>query len=166
MPNVKKSDGRGYICKGGYGMFGWTPEKGAKQKHDYTHRVAYRLTIGDIPQGMTIDHLCFNTKCCNPNHMEVVTQSENSRRGAERMWAQIRSGERETPVRIKPIEILGHTFSFVSSDLAKLLSIGLSKRAIARHFGCTVVAIDYRLKQEFQTHTTVEIESHEQEVAA
>ena len=28
----------------------------------------------------TIDHLCWNNPCCNPDHFEVVTRSENSTR--------------------------------------------------------------------------------------
>lgn len=46
------------------------------------HRVAWELAHGPIPPNMTIDHLCRNRKCVNPAHMEVVTGSENSRRGA------------------------------------------------------------------------------------
>lgn len=31
--------------------------------------------------GMQIDHLCRNHDCVNPEHLEVVTQAENMRRG-------------------------------------------------------------------------------------
>lgn len=44
------------------------------------HRVAYELLVRPIPDGLTIDHLCLNTGCVNPAHMEPVTASENSRR--------------------------------------------------------------------------------------
>ena len=46
------------------------------------HRVSYELSVGPIPDDMTIDHLCRNKKCVNPSHLEVVTASENSRRAA------------------------------------------------------------------------------------
>jgi hypothetical protein len=29
---------------------------------------------------MTIDHLCLNKTCLNPEHMEIVTRAENTRR--------------------------------------------------------------------------------------
>lgn len=45
-----------------------------------THRVVYEAMVGPIPPGMTIDHLCANTRCCNPAHLEVVTRAENARR--------------------------------------------------------------------------------------
>jgi DNA-binding CsgD family transcriptional regulator len=43
----------------------------------YAHRVAYFLTYGPIPDGLNIDHLCRNRGCCNPAHLEAVTQREN-----------------------------------------------------------------------------------------
>lgn len=47
----------------------------------FIHRVIYQLLVGPIPKGLCIDHLCRNRLCCNPGHMEVVTYSENVRRG-------------------------------------------------------------------------------------
>lgn len=44
------------------------------------HRLAYEALVGHIPDGMTIDHLCRNKECINPQHMEVVTRGENARR--------------------------------------------------------------------------------------
>lgn len=45
------------------------------------HRVAYMLYRGEIPQGAQLDHLCRNTLCVNPWHLEPVTAKENIRRG-------------------------------------------------------------------------------------
>lgn len=47
----------------------------------YAHRVAWELLVGPIPEDMTIDHLCRNRYCVNPDHMELVTRAENVRRG-------------------------------------------------------------------------------------
>ena len=46
----------------------------------YTHRLAYELARGPIPEGLEIDHLCRNRSCCNPDHLEAVTRAENVRR--------------------------------------------------------------------------------------
>ncbi len=46
----------------------------------YAHRAAYMLFVGPIPKGLLIDHLCRNRACCNPDHLEPVTQRENTRR--------------------------------------------------------------------------------------
>ena len=45
------------------------------------HRVAYKLIVGQIPKGLVIDHLCRNTHCVNPQHLEAVTSGENVLRG-------------------------------------------------------------------------------------
>lgn len=71
------------------------PWKGATKKSRYPnfclggrrgktisgHRFAYQLLVGPIPVGMTIDHLCRQTVCVNPSHMEVVTPGVNVLRG-------------------------------------------------------------------------------------
>jgi len=44
------------------------------------HRVMWELSIGPIPSGLTIDHLCRNRACADVLHMEVVTIGVNVRR--------------------------------------------------------------------------------------
>lgn len=45
------------------------------------HRVSYELSKGPIKPGLTIDHLCRNRLCANPNHLEAVTNRVNNLRG-------------------------------------------------------------------------------------
>jgi hypothetical protein len=59
----------------GYGVVG------IKGKNVGVHRVVYELLIGNIPDGMHLDHLCRNPSCVNPAHLEVVTPRENTMRG-------------------------------------------------------------------------------------
>jgi hypothetical protein len=47
----------------------------------YAHRLAWDLLVGPIPAGHDLDHLCRNTLCVNPDHLEPVTRAENLRRG-------------------------------------------------------------------------------------
>lgn len=51
-------------------------------KYRSTHRAMYEIKVGPIPEGMHLDHLCRNTRCCNPQHLEPVTPTENKMRGA------------------------------------------------------------------------------------
>jgi len=61
---------QGYRNRAGYGKLGVR----------YTHRIAYELWVGEIPEGLEIDHLCRNTSCLCPDHLEAVTSAENHRR--------------------------------------------------------------------------------------
>lgn len=53
-------------------------------KSRQVHRVVYELLVGPIPEGLNLDHVrdrgCTNRNCCNPDHLEPVTQAENIRR--------------------------------------------------------------------------------------
>jgi len=57
------------------------------------HRFAYELSVGPIPDGMTIDHRCNNLICCNPSHMLVATQRENILRSSNPLAEQSRQTE-------------------------------------------------------------------------
>ncbi len=42
-----------------------------------THRLAFEHWRGQIAGDLVIDHICCNSKCCNPMHLEVVSQQVN-----------------------------------------------------------------------------------------
>ncbi len=44
------------------------------------HRFAYAAFVGEIPDGTEIDHLCRDRACVKPDHLELVSRSENLRR--------------------------------------------------------------------------------------
>ncbi len=45
------------------------------------HRLAYACMVGPIPYALTIDHLCNNRLCVNPDHLAIATRADNTRRG-------------------------------------------------------------------------------------
>lgn len=60
----------------GYGNFR------VHQAHNqFAHRFAYMVLVGPIPSGLTIDHLCRNRGCVNPDHFELVSRGVNALRG-------------------------------------------------------------------------------------
>ncbi|HEU4590841.1 MAG TPA: HNH endonuclease signature motif containing protein [Steroidobacteraceae bacterium] len=78
------------------GCWHWTGRIEKTGYGDFRGKAVHRLTyaaILPIPEGFVIDHLCHNPKkcnlgkkcphrrCCNPEHLEAVTNEENVRRG-------------------------------------------------------------------------------------
>ena len=45
------------------------------------HIVAWLIFKGEMPHGLLLDHLCRNTLCVNPAHLEPVTNRVNCLRG-------------------------------------------------------------------------------------
>lgn len=61
----------GHVSNKGYGQVR------IGKKFFLMHRLAYEAVRGPVPDGLVLDHLCRNTRCSNPFHLEAVTQREN-----------------------------------------------------------------------------------------
>lgn len=65
----------GARTKKNYGAFS------IRKKSVLAHRFSYEEKNGNITAKL-LDHLCRNTLCVNPTHLQVVSLAENVRRGA------------------------------------------------------------------------------------
>jgi len=61
-----------YTDKDGYGTFFF------KRLGRRAHRVSYYMHIGDIPEGLVVDHICGRAGCVNPAHLRTLTVKENN----------------------------------------------------------------------------------------
>lgn len=76
----------------GYGRFKFN------KKAVRAHRFSFELFNGPIQECLTIDHVCRNKKCVNPDHLRTMTRAEN---------ASIGNKNREKPSQCQR----GHEFS-------------------------------------------------------
>lgn len=63
---------QGFIDPDGYAR---SEIRGGKNK--FVHRISYEAFIGKIDKGMSIDHICRNRKCCNPQHLQTLSIKDN-----------------------------------------------------------------------------------------
>jgi NCAIR mutase (PurE)-related protein len=63
------------------------------------HRYTYEQLVGEIPEGMTIDHLnCTLRRCINPNHMQVVSALDNTLRANATRWHDVKFDDQGQPI--------------------------------------------------------------------
>jgi hypothetical protein len=81
----------GPVGRKGYGAF--RVKRGDRWDTVPAHRYAFELEHGPIAQGLTLDHLigpgepCSSILCVRPDHLEPVTDAENTRRRWQRQRA-------------------------------------------------------------------------------
>lgn len=75
----------------GYAQIGWSVpadqrDGGSKNRMVLAHRASWVHRNGQVPLGLTIDHLCKQRRCVNPDHMRLLPNYENARRTKGRDW--------------------------------------------------------------------------------
>ena len=60
-----------------YAAIGIYCKDSRKTKTHYAHRISYQFFVGELLPDMQIDHICENTICVNPAHLEQITRDEN-----------------------------------------------------------------------------------------
>lgn len=77
-----------WLWTGDLNRKGYSTQIGFNKEYTTAHRIAYMLLVGPIPDGLVLDHLCRVRNCVNPDHLEPVTQEENTRRGVDARWLE------------------------------------------------------------------------------
>jgi hypothetical protein len=112
----------GRLLPSGYGQFRSGRHHGLPTR---SHRVAYTLTHGLVPPGLSILHSCDNPSCCNPLHLRAGTHAENMRD----MWSRGR----------QPITCLpggSNSNSRLSNEQISLILLDMrSHESIANQYG-------------------------------
>src|SRR3990172_5191800 len=63
--------------RGGYGDFRIGSTRDKTRRVVQAHRWSYEYYVGQIGDGLEIDHLCRVPACVRPDHLEPVTHDEN-----------------------------------------------------------------------------------------
>lgn len=63
---------QGPLDRDGYGTFYF------RRKNRRAHRVAWFFTFGDIKKGFVVNHICKKRNCVNPQHLQVISTTENA----------------------------------------------------------------------------------------
>ena len=76
------------VHRDGYSQV-WYSRRGIKvigHRWSYHHLVDREFPIVNSDDDVTLDHLCNNRRCLNPEHLEPVSRSENSQRANATRW--------------------------------------------------------------------------------
>jgi hypothetical protein len=112
-----------------------------------THRLAYEIEYGSIPDKLYVLHTCDNRACCNPAHLRAGTNIENTqdmlnkRRGGKLTHEQI-AEINETAARLRietnPVSRPQYYANSRTPDIIALILQGVPYRDIAKQLNCSV----------------------------
>lgn len=127
----------------GYGVVGLGGPSNAQDRR-YTHRHAYELTHGSIPEGLDVLHHCDNPPCFNPRHLFAGTNQAN--RDDQKAKGRTLVGTKNpmsklTEDQVREIRALYH----------KNVK-GYGQQALSKRFGVHRIAIRKIVRREMWKH--------------
>ncbi len=114
----------GHANKAGYGTL--ASRIGGRLYCVQTHRVAYSIHHGGIPDGMCVCHSCDNPSCCNPAHLWLGTPGQNNRDRALK-------GRNHKPRLLTPEQV-----ALARAVSPKIMADG----KLAEEFGCSASTVN------------------------
>jgi hypothetical protein len=132
------------VIVGDDGCWEWT---GSRNKYGYgviginwktklTHRVAYELKNGPIPEGLFVCHHCDNPCCVRPDHLFLGSQKDN-------MIDMVKKG-REGTSKLKESQVI---------EIRRLYKTGLfTQQELGNKFGVSHRQIGYIINKKSWSH--------------
>ncbi len=94
-------------------------------ERDYAHRWAYRIAIGDIPEGHQVNHHCDQPTCVNPAHLYAGTQAQN-------VHDMLSRGRHVASPRAK-----NGNAKLTEQDVSRIRASDLTIKQLAEHYSVT-----------------------------
>jgi hypothetical protein len=136
-------------CGSGYGKFRYATKGYA------SHRLAYEIQHGPIPEGLCVLHRCDNPPCCNPAHLFAGTHADNMKdrnskgrqaRGdkvASRLYPGIRKGTLNGRARLTESTVV-----LIRAEYAN----GATLVELAQQHGVSFSAVSRLVRRETWAH--------------
>lgn len=120
----------GSLKPNGYGQSSMIDKTG--NSHRLSHRVAWEIENGPIPNGMFVCHTCDNRLCVNPDHLFLGTQADNIRDAARkgRMATGQHNGNGKLSDEDKRLIIAAIDSGMSQAKIGKMY--GVSERTVGR----------------------------------
>jgi hypothetical protein len=138
--------------RSGYGQFSYRDGETVTSRR--AHKLAFELLRGRVPDELTLDHVCGNVICCNPWHLEIVTNRVN----------QLRTRDMDWDAALGRIDAMPHPVVY-QADAAKLLGYsGTGQMASLRQrggLGCFTLGPRSRVYAHFHLRAFAETRRQE-----
>lgn len=121
----------------GYGQF-WV-----SGKYERSHRVAWAMKNGTIPDGLNVLHRCDNPPCVRVDHLFLGTQEENNADRDAKGRQVARHGEKHGNAKLTEADV---------RRIFRLRSIGWKQRRIASAVGVSQLQISHILTGKQWAH--------------
>lgn len=124
----------------GYGMF--YVEKNILR---LSHRYAWEISCGQVPDGLQVLHSCDNPPCVNPKHLFLGTNQDNVDDKVQKGRMKVLLGDNHPNSKLSSKDV---------EEIFEMHNAGILGKDIAKRFGVTPANISFIINKKGWKHVT------------